>query len=119
MDLDDLQRSFFDGLYTNRIPVAVGSIAVVVVLAVVAWRAGWFAAARRHPARSGAVAVVALAIGLPVGWYLASPIWIRTELVEPGPAAVVDASIAPTPAPSLTPRPEPSPTRPVAGAPSP
>jgi hypothetical protein len=105
MDPDELQRAFFDGLYTNRIPVALGSIAIVVVVAVVAWRAGWFAAARRHPVRSGTVLVLALVVGLPVAWYLASPIWIRTELVEPGPAAGVDV----TPAPSASPVTAPSP----------
>ena len=47
--LADLQRRFFDGLYTNRIAVAVGSIVVAVVVFVIAWRMGWFAAARRHP----------------------------------------------------------------------
>ena len=104
MNLDELQRAFFDGLYTNRIPVAIGSIVVVVLGAVLCGRAGWFEAARRHPARSGIVLVVVLAIGLPVTWYLASPIWIRTELVEPGPAAVVDV----TPPPSAAQAPSPS-----------
>ena len=28
-----------------------------------------------------------LAIGLPAGWYVASPLWIRTVLVEPEPVA--------------------------------
>ncbi len=96
MDLDGLQRTFLDGVYTNRIPVAIGSIVVAVLLAVVAWRAGWFAAARRHPARTGTLVVMALAIGLPLTWYLASPIWIRTELVEAAPAVVVDATRAPS-----------------------
>jgi hypothetical protein len=103
MDPDELQRAFFDGLYTNRIPLALGSIVAVAILAVLAWRAGWFAAARRHPARSGAVLVVALVVGLPVAWYLASPIWIRTELVEPGPAAVVDMTPTPSTSPATAP----------------
>jgi electron transfer DM13 len=121
MDPDELQRAFFDGLYTNRIAVAIGSIVVVVVLAMVGRRAGWFDAARRHPARSGTVLVVALAVSLPVAWYLASPIWIRTELVEPGPAAVVDVTPSPaspttafsaapaSPAPVVTTTPSPAP----------
>ena len=90
MDLDELQRVFFDGLYTNRFAVAVAAGLVVLVLAVVARRLGWFAAARRHPGRLGAVVVAALVIGLPLTWYVASPLWIRTELVEPGPVAEVD-----------------------------
>jgi hypothetical protein len=95
--LADLQRAFFDGLYTNRIPVAVGSIVVTVVSLVIVWRAGWFAAARRHPGRSGILAALVLAVGVPLTWYLASPIWVRTELIEPEPAAQVVATVAPSP----------------------
>ena len=115
MDPDELQRAFFDSLYTNRIAVAIGSIVVMTVLAVLAWRAGWFDAARRHPARSGAVLVVALAVGLPVAWYVASPIWIRTELVEPGPAAVIDVTPAP-PSPATAPSAVPASPAPLATA---
>jgi hypothetical protein len=97
MDLDDLQRSLFDGLYTNRIPVGVGMIVAGAVVLVVAWRAGWFAAARRHLLRTGVVLVVALAVAGPVGYYLTSPIWIRTELIEPDP---VEAAPIVIPAPT-------------------
>ena len=98
MDLDELRRAFFDGLYTYRIQIALGVTVVAVVALVMAWRMGWFAAARRHPARAGALLVVVLAIGVPMGYYLASPLWIRTVLIEPGPVAVVD----PTPSPPAT-----------------
>jgi len=90
-DFDDLQRSFFDGLYTNRIPVLVGSIVVALVLAVIAWRLGWLAAARRHPARAGVLAIALLAVALPLGYYTASPLWIRTALVEPAPVAALES----------------------------
>jgi hypothetical protein len=96
---DDLQRAFFDGLYTYRIPVALAMIVVGAVVLVVAWRAGWFAAARRHLLRTGVAMVVVLALAGPVGYYLASPIWIRTELIEPDPVAA---------APVVTPAPRPS-----------
>jgi Electron transfer DM13 len=118
MDFDDLQRTFFDGLYAYRIPIAIGTVVVAVVLLAVAWRMGWFAAARRHPARAGALLVITLAVGLPIGWYLASPIWIRTELVEPGPVAVVDATASPSPAPTAPPS-GPAPTAPAQPTPSP
>jgi hypothetical protein len=98
--LADLQRAFFDGLYTYRIPIAIGSMVVAVVVLAIAWRAGWFAAARRHPARSGVLLAIVLAVGLPLTWYLASPIWIRTELIEPEPAAGVVAVRSPMPSPS-------------------
>ena len=67
---------------------------------VVAWRAGWFRAARRHPFRAGSLLVVVLIVGLPVGYYLASPIWIRTVLVEPGPIAAAPAVAPVTPVPT-------------------
>ena len=39
--LGDLQREFFDGLYTYRIQVAAGSMVVAVMgLAIAWWRAG-------------------------------------------------------------------------------
>ena len=120
--LDDLQRAFFDGLYTYRLPVAIGSVVVGVIALLIAWRAGWFAAARRHPGRAGALLVVALAVALPVTYYLASPIWIRTELIEPDPVAGVVATAAPTPASTsagLGPSPSAAPSDPVVPSPTP
>ena len=115
MDFDELQRTFFDTLYTYRIELAVASLVAVGVLALVAWRRGWLAAARRHPGRTGILAVAVLLVGLPLGWYVASPLWIRTELVEPGPAVILDAADSiPTPTPqalrSLTPSAQPAAT---------
>lgn len=114
--MDDLARTFFDFLYDQRLPIASGTVLAVAVAALVAWRRGWFAAARRHPARTGALVAVAAIVGLPLTWYLASPIWIRTSLVEagptaaplaPSPSAVVatspPATFEPTPAPTETP----------------
>src|SRR5262245_16410933 len=90
VDLDDLQRTFFDGLYTYRIPIAMGTLLATGLLTIGAWRAGWFAAARRHRGRTAGILAIALVVGLPLAWYLASPLWIRTELVEPGPAVGLD-----------------------------
>jgi hypothetical protein len=118
MDFDDLQRTFFDSLYTYRIPIAVGSAIVAVTVLVLAWRMGWFVAARRHPARAGALLVIVLAIGLPMGYYVASPLWIRTELIEPAPVAVVDPTPAPTPAAAAGTS-DPAPTPPARTSPSP
>jgi hypothetical protein len=76
-------------LYPNRSAVALAAVGVAVVLAVVAWRAGWYDAARRHPRSSGLLVVAVLVVGLPLTWYLASPLVIRTALEEPAP--MVDA----------------------------
>jgi hypothetical protein len=76
---------------------------IAVVGLVIAWRRGWLAAARRHPGRAGALLVVLAAVALPLGYYTASPLWIRTELVEPAPAAVVNATATPVAGPSSVP----------------
>lgn len=109
-------------VYDLRIPIAITTALLAVVAAVVAYRLGWFAAARRHPGRTTVVAVVALAFILPIGFYTVSPLFIRSTLVEEAPIAVADvspspsarptsappsvepsASIAPTPPPTATP----------------
>ncbi len=96
--LDDLQRGILDAVYTWRIPIAVGSMVVALLALMLGWRMGWFASARRHPGRSVAMLAIVLAIGSPLGYYLASPIWVRTTLVEPDPVLAVAA----TPSPSAT-----------------
>ena len=88
--IGDLERLFATSLYPMRIPIAIALSLAAVGLVVLARRRGWFVAARRHPARLSAVGIVALAIGLPLAWYLGSPLFIRTELIEPAPAALIE-----------------------------
>src|SRR5688572_20384038 len=83
--IGDIANDIARTLYEFRIPVAIVSIALAVLAVVVAHRLGWIAAARRHPRRTGVLMAIALAVALPVGWYLGSPIFIRTSLVEAGP----------------------------------
>ncbi|HUG30736.1 MAG TPA: DM13 domain-containing protein [Candidatus Limnocylindria bacterium] len=94
--LGELERIFATSLYPLRVPIAIGLVVALVVLIAFARRRGWFAAARRHPARTIALVLALLAVGLPVGWYLGSPLFIRTSLVEPAPSAPTTAM---TPAP--------------------
>jgi len=101
--LGEFGRWFFGALYDLRVPIAIASAVVAVAVVVIVWRRGWFAAARRHPARTGVVVALAVAVGAPLTWYLASPIWIRTSLVEAGPSAVPSAPVASPPAPSIAP----------------
>ncbi|HSL77511.1 MAG TPA: DM13 domain-containing protein [Candidatus Limnocylindrales bacterium] len=103
--MDDLARTFFDLLYDQRVPIAIATACAVVLAALVAWRKGWLASARRHPRRSGLVLALAVAVGAPLTWYLASPIWIRTALIEPGPTdapASPAASVATVPSESAS-----------------
>ena len=102
--IGDLERLFATSLYPLRVPIAIGLVVAVVALVITARRRGWFAAAGRHPRRTAALVVIALAIGLPLGWYLASPLFIRTELIEPGPVGVTaPASASPSTAATPTP----------------
>lgn len=109
--IGDLANDLAQAVYQNRIPVAIGSIAVAVALVILAWRLGWIAAARRHPGRTGVVVVIALLVALPVGWYLGSPIIVRTSLVEalplsaPVPSAASAVPLSTSPASPAAPRP--------------
>jgi len=96
--IGDLERLFATSLYPLRVPLVIGLIVALVALVALARRRGWFAAARRRRGRSAAAAIVALTFAVPAAWYLGSPLFIRTELVEPGPA-VVTASTTPSPSP--------------------
>jgi hypothetical protein len=134
MSIGDLANDLARLLYEQRIAVAILSVVGVVAVAIIAWRLGWLAAAARHPRRTLALVAVVLAVTLPVGWYLGSPIFVRTSLVEAFPSAVPTAAATPAPtlaptasaagsaspaatiAPTPSPTPEPTPFAPVAVA---
>jgi electron transfer DM13 len=115
--MDDLARAILDALYDQRLLVVFASIVLSASLAIVAWRRGWLGAARRHPSRAAAVVATVVAIGAPLTWYLASPIWIRTSLVEAGPTAA--PIVASTDAPSVASAPTAPPTRGPTASPTP
>jgi hypothetical protein len=94
MILGDLERLLAQ-LYPYRIPIAIGLVIAAGVLAYVARRRHWMDVVRRHPRASVLVAAVVLAVGLPVGWVLGSPLFIRTELAEVSPLAAIQPSSAP------------------------
>ncbi len=103
---------FFGALYEARVLVALASVVAVVLIGLLAFRRGWLAAARRHPWRTTAVGVPALALALPLAWYTASPLFISTRIDEAPP--VVAAERSPSPSPFSSPSPGPT-----AEAPSP
>ncbi len=94
MIFGDLERLLAQ-LYPYRIPIAIGLAIGLAVLAYVARRRQWGSIVRRHPRPSLLVAVAVLAVGLPVGWILGSPLFIRSELSEDSPLAVAGTSPAP------------------------
>jgi len=123
--LGELGSAVFGAAYTYRVAIAIAAVVIAVALAIAARRGRWASRARRHPLRSAAILVPTLALAVPLGWYLASPLVLSTTIDEPAPIAVATASpiVAPpassVPAASTSEAPAPSPTRPplaLAGA---
>lgn len=85
MSIGDLGSAILGGAYAYRVPLAVAGVVAFVVLLLLARRYGWLGIARRHRVLSGALAAVVLLVGVPVAWYLVSPVFLRTELDEPAP----------------------------------
>ncbi len=110
----ELERLASD-LYPYRWLVAAVAALALAVAAGVAWRAGWHRIAWRHRLVSALVAVSALVVVLPGGWYTLSPLWERSSLEEASPLVVAAAeptasspsAAAPTPTVAL---PDSSPT---------
>ncbi len=102
--IGDLERTFATSLYPLRVPIAIALLVGLVVLILVARRRGWVGMVRRHPGRAALLAVALLVVGLPVGWYLGSPLIIRTSLAEPAPSVTTDpsSSLAIGPAPTAS-----------------
>jgi hypothetical protein len=97
--IGDLERAFAAAIYPNRVVVAIAAVVLVVALAMIARRRGWGQAARRHPGRTAAILVPALAIALPLGWYLASPLVLSKTIDEPTPiVSGASGTIGATPA---------------------
>jgi hypothetical protein len=115
--IGDLANDLARSLYEWRIAVVIVSIGLAIAGIALARRLGWFAAARRHPARATGLAVAALVVALPAAWYLGSPIFLRSTLVEPPPTVAAAApSERPSPAPSVVANA--TPTAPPSGAPT-
>lgn len=94
MILGDIERLLAQ-LYPYRVPIAIGLVVVIGLLAYVARRRHWSDVVRRHPRASVLVAAVVLAVGIPVGWVLGSPLFIRTELAEVSPLVAAQPSSVP------------------------
>lgn len=88
---------FVGDLYPYRVPIGALALLVLPGVAVLVHRRGLDAALGRwasaHRSLAALVAVVTLAITLPLGYYTLSPLWIRTTLDEPSPLEVGAAPI--------------------------
>ena len=83
--IGDLERLFGEFIFPNRVPIGIGIGIALAILLGMAWRGRWDRPLRRHPRRTLGVLVPALLVIVPVTWLLASPLIIRTELVEGDP----------------------------------
>lgn len=113
--IGDLERAFAALIYPNRFVIAAIAAIIAAAIAATAVRRRWDLAARRHPRRTVAILVPLLAIALPLGWYLGSPLVLSSTVDEPAPivaARVSPTPVAPTasPAPTVAPEASPSPT---------
>jgi hypothetical protein len=93
--IGDLERGFAAWIYPNRVLVAVVVVAVVIAVGLVAWRRRWDLVARRRPVRAAVIGGALLAVALPLGWYLGSPLFLSNTIDEPAPVATGGAP-APT-----------------------
>ena len=115
--LGDLGTALFGAMYDFRIPILVASSVAVIVLAIVARRSGWVGSARRHPGRTVALGIPALAIAVPLAWYVASPLFLSSTIDEPAPIAA--ATTAPSAAASAPASASPLASRAPASSPTP
>lgn len=117
--IGDLERAFAGLIYPNRVLFAVVTVVAVVALIAIGRRRRWHEVARRHPGRTAAIVIPALAIALPLGWYLASPLVLSKTIDEPAPIAASAASPAPLASPSAKPSVSAAPAPSATASPSP
>ncbi len=85
--IGDLERIFAEFIFPNRVLIGIALAVALSALALIAWRRRWDRPLRRHPRRTLAVVVPLALVLVPAGWFLGSPLFIRSELVEAGPMA--------------------------------
>jgi len=88
LSLADLGSVVFGSLYEQRVGATILAIALTIGILLVAMRRGWILAARRHPRRTAVLAAPALAVALPIVWYLVSPVFLSTSIDEAPPVVV-------------------------------
>lgn len=103
--LYDLGSAFLGFVVEHPLLVFATLVATIVVLGIVARRLGVLSSARRHPRAMLAILIPVLVIGLPVGWYLTSPLVLTASIDEPAPTIAAPAAgrppnVSPTPAPA-------------------
>jgi len=96
----DFERLFASSIYPLRIPIFVGLVILTAVIVIAAIRGRWDRVAARHRPATIILIVALVALGFPAAWYLGSPLFLSTTLIEPPvDAALVDTTTE-TPSPS-------------------
>lgn len=117
--IGELERAFAAVIYPNRTVIAAVAAVVVLLIAALAVRRRWDLAARRHPRRTVAVLVPVLAVALPLGWYLGSPLVLSSTIDEPAPVVAEQPSDTPSIGPTTVPSDSDAPSAPPPASPSP
>src|SRR3990170_8084242 len=107
----DIEELIAD-LYPYRWPITIGLVLALAASLAFAYRRGWHLVMSRHRLASTVVAAAVLAVAIPTGDYLLSPLWERSHLEEASP--LPEAAGTATPAPVATPTPAPGETPPAA-----
>ncbi|HET9520400.1 MAG TPA: DM13 domain-containing protein [Candidatus Limnocylindrales bacterium] len=117
--IGELERAFAAVIYPNRVVIAAVAAVVALLIAALAVRRRWDLVARRHPRRTVAVLVPVLAIALPLGWYLGSPLVLSSTIDEPAPVVAARPSATPSVGPTTTPSDSVAPSAPPSASPAP
>jgi hypothetical protein len=99
--LYDLGSAVLGFVATNPVVTLVAALAVAAVGATRARRLGVAGWARRRPRATLALLILTLAIALPLGWYLASPLVLSASIDEPPPVFAAPGHRASVPPPSV------------------
>jgi hypothetical protein len=101
----DLERLLAE-LYPYRIPLTLAALLLIAGATWIAWRRGWVDAAAgvigRHRIASAVAAVAILAVTIPMGYYLLSPLWTRVTLIEESPVVTMASAAPATPATGMS-----------------
>ena len=100
--LYDLGSALLGALVANPLPAFLVAATVAIGVALVARRRGWVGRVRRHPRATAAILVPILAVAVPVGWYLTSPLVLSAALDEPAPLVATARSLPPAMSPTPT-----------------
>ena len=95
----DLERFISEDLYPYRVPITIAILAAAAIAIALAYHVGLHLVAWRHRLVTGAAVAVFVAIAIPSGNYLLSPLWERSHLEEESPlvSAMEDMSGADEP----------------------